>query len=93
MKWEIRKRLQTGSSISEVCQEYNLSFKDLCDLMLKGTPSSRKNSTGEMYISFLGDRYVIRKRTNRKYTYFGSYKKLDDAVKVRDYLLFKWLVS
>lgn len=88
MKEHIRNELRSGLTISEVCTEHGISFQQLCALMKKGEPINQENrSTGEKYISFLGGRYVLRKTLKRKMRYFGSYNSLEDAVKVRDYMI------
>ena len=87
---EIRSRLKNGETIEKVCQEYNLSFSELVNLMktkaneegYKPTPS-----TGHLYVSERYGKFFIRKGT----VYYGTYYSLEDALKVRDYFMFsRW---
>ena len=85
---EIRSKLQNGETIEEVCQEYGISFKILLSLMSSlGSEKDHNREvygrTGHLYIGFKNERYIIRK--NRKH--FGTYRTLDDAVKVRDWFI------
>ena len=71
MKYKIRADLQSGMTIEDTCRKYHLTFKALMQVM-KGDNYSgvRCPTTGELYISHVGDRYIIR--INRKY--YGSYR-------------------
>ena len=85
---EIRKELQSGVSIAEVCTKYDLTFKDLCH-MFHGYVQKRRKLDLPMYICLRSDEkgYMIRRRVNGKVKYFGCYDTIDDAIKVRDYLI------
>ena len=82
---KIRQQLQNGTTIQEVCQQYQLTFKELCQLFLSGRYSRTTNesSTGNLYVSFDQHRYILRKNGVN----YGSYQSLDDALKVRDYMI------
>ena len=82
---QIRQQLQNGKTIQEVCKEYHLTFKELCQLFLQGKykRTTNEHTTGKLYITSDGKRYILRKDGN----HFGSYNSLDDAVKVRDYMI------
>ena len=83
MKNTIREDLRNGLSIAETCTKYHMSFKDLCNLMKSDNYfGSKCPTTGERYISHIGDRYILRKNN----TYYGQYKTMQDAKKVRNYL-------
>lgn len=85
MKSQIQKELRNGATIESICEKYELTFKELCKLFISGNYTNTKSfsSTGKLYISYSGERYIIRR--NRKY--YGAYSTLEDAVKVRDYLM------
>ena len=82
---KIRQQLQNGTTIQEVCQQYHLTFKELCQLFLSGRYSRTTNesSTGKLYISFNQGRYILRKNG----VHYGSYRSLDDALKVRYFMI------
>ena len=80
---KIRQQLQNGTTIQEVCQQYHISFKELCNLFLSRGCTTDKSSTGKLYISFNQGRYILRKNG----VHYGSYRSLDDAVLVRDYMI------
>ena len=85
---EIRTKLRNGTTITQICTEYQLTFKDLITLMSKyGNENTFKNtprkSTGYLYITEHCNRYIIRK--NRKH--FGTYRSIGDAVRVRDWFI------
>lgn len=92
----VRTKLKNGSSIESVCKEYNLTFNDLFKLLEKGTDLPRDPnpeascSTGELYITKRTKgrkRYFLRKNG----VFYGSYKSLEDAKKVRDYfIMHRW---
>jgi len=80
---KIRQQLQNGTTIQEVCQQYHISFKELCNLFLSRGCTTDKSSTGKLYVSYDGHRFILRKNNG----YYGSYQSLDDALKVRDYMI------
>ena len=84
---EIRSKLQAGVTINQVCYDYNLTFKKLVTLMLKlgnenGT-FSRTARTGQLYVHEKHGRFLVVK----DHKSFGSYRSLEDAVKIRDWFL------
>ena len=86
---EIRSKLLNGETIEEVCQEYQITFPELLRKMSKLGNEKRYNKdsafrTGHIYIGKSSSgKYVVRKSK----TYYGSFKSLDDAVKVRDWFI------
>ena len=88
MKREIRQDLKDGMTINDVCTKYQLTFKQLMRLFngdrYKATTKESISTTGELYISRVGNRYIIR----RCKKHYGTYKTLEDAVKVRNHLIF-----
>ena len=94
MKEKIRNELKGGSTIDEVCNKYNLTFKELLKVFKSDfhsyskprTPKKkRKSSTGVKYVYMRGNvkRYWIQKGGE----YYGHYKTLSDAVAVRNGLI------
>ena len=86
---EIRSKMLNGETIKEVCQEYQITFPELISKMSKLGNEKRYNSkshyrTGHIYIAkSKSGRYIVRKEK----TYYGSFKSLDDAKKVRDWFM------
>ena len=83
-KFEIREKLQDGCSIDEVCREYNLTFKGLVTLMHGYERRPEGVRTGEMYIMYRRERFII----HRHNVHYGSYLTLEDALKVRNYMIY-----
>ena len=82
---EIRARLKSGESIEKVCTEYNLTFAELTDMLKYANPIKPKKLP--KYISKRDGHYFLRKGN----TYYGSYRTLEDAKKVRDYFIYgRW---
>jgi len=82
---KIRQQLQNGTTIQEVCTQYHITFKELCQLFLPGRYSRTTNesSTGKLYISYDQRRFILRKEGVN----YGSYQSLEDAILVRDYMI------
>ena len=82
---EIRSKLQHGKTINEVCKEYHLTFQQLFQMLNGGVVgASVSQTTGVLYITKSGERYVLIKNG----TYYGTYYCLEDAIKVRDYFIY-----
>ena len=87
--------LRNGMSITDALQKHDLTFKQAFNTLNRkkiGRPAKaekqpRQSSTGEKYISQLLGRYYLRKKIKNKTVVFGTYKTLEDAVKVRDYCI------
>lgn len=92
MRVTIQKELKDGLTISEACNKYCLSFKELVELVSKEKKIiPRKRDKEKQYIYRKGRAFVIQKRVNGKYSYFGAYSSFEDARKVRDELVkFNW---
>ena len=91
MKTEIRSKLQNGSTIQNICNEYHLTFNALWDIFKneaqgQGRPK-RKNLNKHLYITERDGKFFIRKND----VFYGTYKTLEDAIKVRDYFIYsRW---
>lgn len=87
----LKRDLQTHQSIDEVLIKHNISFKQCMQLLDKFAPGKhqkrKQKGTGEKYISKIENKFYIRKKKNRRTKSFGGYSSLEDAVKVRDYLV------
>lgn len=82
----IRQDLRNGLTIGKVCTKYNLSFKELCEILnnvTRGRPVNK--STGEMYITPCSTGDVVLSKNN---VHYGQYSCVEDAVRVRDYFIF-----
>ena len=89
---EIQEQLRSGTTIAEVCTQNNLTFKQLCDMFpgayAKKTKSGKKvERKYPMYIIPVGRKYSIKKKVGKKYQSFGLYESIEDALKVRDYMI------
>lgn len=89
---QIRKELQSGTSIDEVCRKHHITFKQLCDHYHGYGRSQQyrnnlKQKTRHKYIRQTGNRYAIQKNTHKKSKMYGTYDSLEDALKMRDALI------
>lgn len=91
---DFRKDLRDGLTIAEACTKHNITFKYAVDNMERPYTKNRKpnyNCKGSrrvsLYIYRLGTGFTIYKSLNCKSHNFGTYRTLEDAMKVRDYFL------
>ena len=84
MKNRIRDDLWNGMSIDNVCRKYNIPFSILVAMMKQGERNNSGPKTRELYIVERDGRYHIR-RANQ---YYGTYRTLSDAIKVRDWFIY-----
>lgn len=85
MKEKIRRELKNGKTIERVCTEYQISFSELVKLMKGDQYLSGKRSKYGLYI-YRNNRglFVV----NKNKVYYGMYKSLEDAVKVKNFFLY-----
>ena len=89
---ELKQDFKSQMTIGEVLIKHGLTFKEAVALCSIKQPRKPKKSsrhyepTGEEYIRKYGRKYVIRRNIKGKQKWFGSYKTLEDAIKVRDCL-------
>jgi hypothetical protein len=87
---EIRNKLQEGYTIDNICSEYDLTFEEVLKMMDAFKDVEDNQSNDSLYISKSRDKFKIRK-CNVNY---GSYNSLEDAKRVRDYLIHhNWIVN
>ena len=90
---EFQEDLRNGMSISDACQKHKVSFKRAFEILqykdVKRCDGNPGGNTGEAYIRYIKPckNYQLNKTINGKFTYFGTYDCLSDAVKVRDYMI------
>ena len=96
---EFQDDLNNGMSISDACCKHKVSFKRAFEILhfkdtnqdkrKRPTPRRPLGNCGEAYIRYdeKSGTYMLRKKVNKKFTYFGRYKTLEDAVLVRDYMM------
>ena len=90
---ELRKDMKSHMTVEEVLIKHNITFQEAMKLLSKKQKRKPKKTkrpyrkTGEKYISYYCNRYVIRKSVNGRVLGFGGYNTLEDAVKMRDYLM------
>ena len=89
---ELRKDMKSHLTIEEVLIKHGITFKEAVTLLSKNQSRKKKQKrpyekTDEKYISYYCKRYIIRKYVNGKMRSFGGYDTLEDAVKMRDYLM------
>ena len=94
MKEKIRNDLKNGSTISEVCEKYHLTFKGLLKVFKQDFNSyTRPHNVGGRRTSATGERYIYQKNAGNTFwiqkggQYYGYYKSLTDAVAVRNGLI------
>lgn len=92
---EFIEDMKNGLSVEEGLKKHNISLEEAVVLLQKSLPRKKKKKkntwnakTGEKYISKTkSGKYSIRKHINGKMRYFGNYDNINDAIKVRDYLI------
>lgn len=92
---EFQRDLNNGMSIADACSKHKVTFKRAFEILQYKDINKRKyrnikgGYTGETYIRYdpKSRTYMLRKTVNKKFTYFGRYKTLRDAMNVRDYLM------
>ena len=78
----LQNDLKAGMSIEDALTKHGMTFKEAFDGMPKPLG---KTGVGEKYITLHQGKYIIQKTTKGKRRIFGSYNRLEDAIKVRDY--------
>ena len=79
----IQKDFKNGLSISEICDKYSITFKELVTIHLKKQAElNPKNS-----IRHHSGGFVLEKTINGKTVYYGYYKTLETAEKVKQKLI------
>ena len=86
--YRVRKDLQNGKTIEQVCKDHNITFKTLCDTFhgYIRTKKKTKSTTPTKYIEVRNGRACVRKTINGKTRIFGTYNRLEDAIIMRDAL-------
>ena len=93
--FDFQNDLKNGMSITDALQKHDLTLEQAFQRLhhsLAGRPVVKKkpkksSKTGEKYISSRQNTFYIRKIVYGKYTTFGTYSSLEDAIKVRDYCI------
>ena len=86
---ELHQDMKT-MSITDACTKHCISFKEAVALLSKYNPYPKKTKfvqIDEPHINKYGNRFIIKKSIKGKLQHFGSYKTLEDAIKVRDYMM------
>ena len=74
--------LKDGMSIEEALKKHELTFQYACENMPRQLTKERKKGNPSKYISRNEDKYLLRKNN----VYYGRYRTLKDAMRVRDYM-------
>lgn len=88
-----QKDLQDGMTLAEALEKHNLTLRQAFNTLHFSQPPKPityprdYNRTVDYYIFKRKRTYSIRKQINDKQCTFGSYSTLEDAQKVRDYLI------
>lgn len=84
--------LRDGMTISDALQKHQVTFKEAVDSMPRplgyASETYKKNSynTNQRYIKrTLQGHYYVRKQIRGKTRMFGTYKTLEDAIKIRNH--------
>ena len=86
---EFQEDLRNGMTIHDALIKHELTFKQACQYLhgyCRPKQPVHKQSL-PMYISRNNKGFEIKKSVNGKNKYFGTYKTLDDAVLMRNYLI------
>ena len=88
-----QKDLQEGMTLTEALQKHNITLEDAFNTLhfsKPPEPTNEKRKTMrnvDFYIFKRKNSYTIRKHVDGKQRVFGTYEKLEDAIKVRDWLI------
>ena len=96
---QFKEDMRSGMPIEDVLEKHNVDFSTAWKLMKKSSDPRRKinkkksrskkhvSKADRKYINRSGKKYYVRKNLKGKTIVFGSYKTLQDAMKVRDCLV------
>lgn len=89
---EFREDLKTGMSLEECLLKHNTTLKTVFNSQLpsagrKKRKKPRKTSHADKYIQKRDGKFYVKKYINGTTKLFGTYRSLEDARLVRDYLL------
>ena len=84
--------LQNGMSIAEALQKNDVSFKEATERLCHSKPRRKKKKKKQQlraakYIQKRDGKYYVRKTVEGRTVMFGTYRTLEDAIKVRDYCI------
>lgn len=79
---KIQKDFQNGLTISEVCNKYKISFKEIFKL-IKSQNTQGKYESPEKYIYRYNNRWTIMRKINGKKVIFGRYIDFKEAKTVK----------
>ena len=82
---EIKTELRNGMTINKVCKKYRITFAELFKILNKPEYTHYQNQISK-YVYKVGNRYIIQKSVANRQTKFGSWIKLEEALKIRDEL-------
>lgn len=82
---QLKNELKQGKSISEVCHNNNITFKQLLSLIRQS--NTKKPKILPEHVEKVGRRYQVVKRTDGDLKYYGSYLTVEDAIEARDKLI------
>ena len=93
---EFQEDLREGMSLEQALKTHNLTFQQALERCPKPTNFDKRKPTKKhkktirragKYIQQRGKRFYLRKNVKGKMLGFGSYETLNDAEKVRDFLM------
>ena len=87
--YKFRNDLRNGLTIAEACTKHNITFKYAVDNMERQHKPKRrvrgKSRRESEHIYRNGENYTIYKSINSRSYNFGTYRTVEDAIKVRNY--------
>lgn len=81
--------LRNGMTLEDALCKYHLTLKEAFESIpgtIRKGPDNQSHS-GEIYIIKRRNSFYIQKSMNGRHVHFGSYRYLQEAVKVRDYFM------
>ena len=93
---EFQSDLQNGMTLENALNKHGVTLEQAFNMLQyfnanqhKGGYAPIGGNTGEAYIRYddNSQTFMLRKKVNGKFTYFGRYETLKDAVLVRDYMM------
>lgn len=87
---EFQQDLNKGMSIHDACQKHQISFKKAFNRLHYKKYHRPRYGQGELkqpYITRNGKQFQVKKKTRGKTTHYGNYTTLEEAIRVRDFLL------
>ena len=87
---EFQQDLKEGMSIQEACHKHKTTLAKAFNRLHYKKYHRPRLGQGELkqpYITRNGKQFQVKKKTRGKTTHYGNYNTLEEAIRVRDFLL------